>query len=362
MRAFRAGRFLKQEIKGPLRAFCPTVAHLKLSEVPLKDYAAAGKKLILLDVDNTLLLWKSEEIPDETFAFLEQGKGLGMQFCIISNTRRVNRLGRICQRMGIDYVRGRFKPSRRMFQIAMEKHGATPEQTLMVGDQLFTDIWGANRAGIDALWIQPMGPRELFTTRFNRFVERWVRKHLYRYLDINGDGVLDKSLASPFFGRRVVREFLKFCVVGAASTIIDWGIHYVLMFGLGWRVGLGHWVLEVLAPYFDLNQKSAEGIASGILKIPGVLIAIYNSFYWNRRWTFRVLDAKHAHRQLVKFYAVAFIGLALSVLIVSLLSALVPGHPKRTWAIANAIATVVVVFWNFTAQKLWTFRREDVPS
>jgi predicted HAD superfamily phosphohydrolase YqeG len=57
----------------------------------------------------------------------------------------------------------------------------------MVGDQLFTDIWGGNRLGIYTIWVRPMHPREFIGTKLSRQVEKWLLKRLQPYrIEDNG--------------------------------------------------------------------------------------------------------------------------------------------------------------------------------
>jgi HAD superfamily phosphatase (TIGR01668 family) len=72
------------------------------------------------------------------------------------------------------------KPSRQGFQKALELLQTTPDRAVMIGDQLFTDIWGANRMGMRSIWVERIHPREFVGTRLSRLVERillrWLRR------------------------------------------------------------------------------------------------------------------------------------------------------------------------------------------
>ncbi|MCW5943660.1 MAG: YqeG family HAD IIIA-type phosphatase [Fimbriimonadaceae bacterium] len=144
--------------------------------------AAAGKKLVLLDVDNTLVPWRKEEIPVWVFDWLAQGRAEGLSFCILSNTRHPERLGRLSERLGVPFLRGRFKPNPAMYHMALTKFGASPAEAVMVGDQLFTDVLGANRSGIDAIWVHPMTKKDFIGTKLSRLGERLISRHLRRRL------------------------------------------------------------------------------------------------------------------------------------------------------------------------------------
>lgn len=360
MKQFRSGKFKRHDVSGPLRNICPDEAFHSLAEIDLHAIAEAGKKLILLDVDNTLLPWRSEDIPQETRDWLDSGRAAGLQFCIISNTRNVERLKRLATEMDMKFMNGKFKPSRAMFKQALDEFGFTANEALMVGDQLFTDILGANRTGIETIWVKPLHGREFVGTKVSRMGERFVRNRLYRFLDPY-DEIPDAPI-TPFLKRRVIRQFVKFCIVGAMSTVIDLGLHYVLMFVATWdgqslSSVVGNWVQHSILGNSNPQADEVQNAAFGVFKIPSVGLAILNSFYWNRKWTFEISDKADQHRQLVKFVVVALIGMCLNVVIATAFHRIIPGHEKRSWALANLIAMVIVVFWNFFAQRLWTFRK-----
>jgi HAD superfamily phosphatase (TIGR01668 family) len=176
---FRVGAFDRQKL-GFLRRFCPIQAVNRLTDIDPTELAHRGIKLILLDIDNTLMPWRTEDIPQTTLDWIQKAKAAGMQLCVLSNTHRVERLGRVTTKMGIEFIRDKFKPSPTMYLMALERYHCKAEEALMVGDQLFTDVWGANRAGIDAIWVKPMANREFFGTKISRCGERFIRPLLYR--------------------------------------------------------------------------------------------------------------------------------------------------------------------------------------
>ena len=81
----------------------------------------------------------------------------GIRVMILSNNRSPVRVERFCRDLGIDYVGHAGKPSSKGFRAAMEKAGVTPQQTAMLGDKLLTDVLGANRSGVLAVMVEPMG-------------------------------------------------------------------------------------------------------------------------------------------------------------------------------------------------------------
>lgn len=361
MRGFKAGSFEREAMPRGLRAFSPTEALASLEEVDLAELKGAGKRLILLDVDNTMVPWRADEAPASTLAWLKQGKDLGLQFCILSNTRNPARLERLSAEWDVPYIRDKFKPSRKMYRLALERYSAQPEEAVMIGDQLLTDVLGANRADIDAIWVRPIASREFIGTRLiSRRIEWLVGRFLYRYFqpELLDDGTQGRG---GFFDHHIVRQFAKFCLVGGTSTVIDVGLHWSLMFIVHMHnrpLGdvFGAWLIANFPLLFGGAAKASDA-AVPVLKVFTASIAILNSFYWNRLWTFRIKDKADRMQQLQKFIAVAVIGMVLNTTITTLLNNVIPGHPKRSLAIATIIATIVVAFWNFTGQRLWTFRK-----
>ena len=125
--------------------------------------------------------------------------------------------------------------------------------------------------------------------------------------------------------RRVIRQFIKFGIVGISSAIIDWGLFYFFN--------------RYLAIYY-LFAKALSFI-----------FAVINSYIWNRRWTFRSENTQKM-QEFSKFLIVSVIGLLLNTLIMFI--AVEKYHLRYIFGLM--LATAIVVFWNFLANKLWTFR------
>lgn len=129
-----------------------------------------------------------------------------------------------------------------------------------------------------------------------------------------------------------VHRFVKFALVGALGAIIDFGLLNILRGGMGW-------------PLFWANTVS-------------VGTAIVSNFVWNRLWTFPESRARKKRKQLPMFALVNIFGLLINNLIVVGLDAiLVPyiGEPF-SYNLAKLAAIGVVLFWNFGANRLWTYR------
>lgn len=118
--------------------------------------AQAGIRLLLADLDNTLTPYSSQVPTPAVRAWKAALEAQGITLFVVSNSRKATRVPAYCAELGIDFVRHAGKPGTKGFLQAMERTGCTPEQTLMVGDQIFTDVLGANRAGLRVVLVEPI--------------------------------------------------------------------------------------------------------------------------------------------------------------------------------------------------------------
>jgi len=132
-------------------ATAKTVFDLKPEELAQK-----GITLLLADLDNTLTPYSSEIPTEEIRVWKEELERHGITLFVVSNSRKSTRVPNYCKRLGISFVRHAGKPSVKGFAEALEKTGRRAEEALMVGDQIFTDVLGANRAGIRVVLVDPI--------------------------------------------------------------------------------------------------------------------------------------------------------------------------------------------------------------
>ena len=133
------------------RGFYPSVTALDPKKLREK-----GITLVLADLDNTLVAYKVPTPPPEIVAWKQALEAEGIDLFILSNSRKPGRAQRFAEALGIPYEGHAGKPKVGGFQRAMARMGAAPEETAIVGDQIFTDIWGGNRAGVLTLLVHPI--------------------------------------------------------------------------------------------------------------------------------------------------------------------------------------------------------------
>ena len=142
-----------------------------------------------------------------------------------------------------------------------------------------------------------------------------------------------------------VRQLVKFCIVGASSTVIDKGFLFLLT--------KKFMVLSALpwVPWFTWNTLT-------------FCLAVTNGFIWNQRWTFRAGGSGNSRSQYVKFFATNAVGLVLNLLFTKLFLIMFSGQVLHGQSnpnpdhlmIASICAIPFVMVWNFSAAKFWTFK------
>ena len=118
--------------------------------------AQRGIRLVLADLDNTLVAYRVTEPPAEIVAWKEALEAGGIRLFLLSNSRKPGRAQQFAEKLGIPFQGRSGKPRRAGYLRAMERMGCTPAQTVMVGDQIFTDTLGANNAGVIPLLVEPI--------------------------------------------------------------------------------------------------------------------------------------------------------------------------------------------------------------
>ena len=159
------------------RSFYPGEYADSAYDLPYEEYYARGIRGIIFDIDNTLANHgaPADERSVRLFACLRE---IGFATCLLSNNRE-ERVAPFAERVGSEYVSKAGKPGRRGYMRAMEKMGTGRENTLFVGDQLFTDVYGANRCGLRSVLVRPLCPREEIQIVLKRRLE-WIVLWFYR--------------------------------------------------------------------------------------------------------------------------------------------------------------------------------------
>lgn len=135
-----------------------------------------GYRGIIYDIDNTLVP-HGAPADERAIALFKRLKGIGYQVMLLSNNKEP-RVKMFNDSVNAKYIFKAGKPGRVGYERAMKELGTTVENTLFVGDQLFTDVWGAKRVGIESFLVKPIHPKEEIQIVLKRYLEKIV---LYFY-------------------------------------------------------------------------------------------------------------------------------------------------------------------------------------
>lgn len=161
-----------REGKGMFEQFYPNDYVDSTYGIHFEDYYKKGFRGVIFDIDNTLV---EHGAPADAcaIAFFDRMRELGYSVIMISNNKEP-RVKTFCDAVGAPYIYKAGKPGVKSYLKAMEMMGTNDGNTLFVGDQLFTDIWGANRAGIYSILVKPIHPKEEIQIVLKRFLEKIV--------------------------------------------------------------------------------------------------------------------------------------------------------------------------------------------
>ena len=134
----------------------PRGVYDSIGDISPKHLAKKGIKLVLADLDNTLVPYQVSEPTPEVFAWKQALEAEGIKLYLLSNSRKPIRPKNFAEILDIPYQGHSGKPKKAGYLRAMERMNCTPEETIMVGDQIFTDTLGANRAGVTPLLVKPI--------------------------------------------------------------------------------------------------------------------------------------------------------------------------------------------------------------
>ena len=160
-----------------MKRFKPTYKIDKVSNIPFVLLERDNIKGIMFDVDNTLTTI-GKGITDENRKWLKEAKKLGYNICLVSNTFNVKKVKKIMNELDVHGLCFARKPGTRVMSMALNIMDLKKEQVILVGDQLFTDIWGANNFGIKSILVNPLSKKEGPFTLIKRPFEKMVLKLL----------------------------------------------------------------------------------------------------------------------------------------------------------------------------------------
>ncbi len=156
-----------------IEIFFPKLYLRMVEDINLDLLICKNIKGLVLDIDNTLVSNLTRE-PDEVIInWIHSLRNAGIKLCIVSNAKK-DRVDTFTKKLNIMAIYKAAKPMRKGFERAAELMGLKHNEVAVVGDQLFTDIYGGNRMGMFTILVKPIDKKELFQIRLKRIFEKYL--------------------------------------------------------------------------------------------------------------------------------------------------------------------------------------------
>ena len=153
--------------------FLSTYRENTVYDIDFVKYYNKGYRLLIFDIDNTLVL-HDQEVTDESKKLIDTLKNIGFKLGILSNNDK-NRVEKFAIDIGIDnYIYNADKPNKNNYLKLVDMNVCSINQALYIGDQLLTDIYGANLAGIDSILVKPIGQEKYLHIKIKRLIEEII--------------------------------------------------------------------------------------------------------------------------------------------------------------------------------------------
>lgn len=157
--------------------FVPDIYQKSIYKIDYKKLKKAGIKCILFDLDNTIAP-VSVSVPNKKMKdLIEEVKDMGFKVIIMSNSPK-SRLEPFKEILNVDCSASSMKPLSKKYKKIMKIYNFKDIEIAAVGDQILTDIYGANRLDITTILVNPLSTNDFVFTKFNRMIERYIFKKL----------------------------------------------------------------------------------------------------------------------------------------------------------------------------------------
>ena len=151
----------------------PDMYYKNVQSIDLDILAKKGVKGIAIDVDNTLIDY-SQIVSTEVIEWVSKVKESGYKICILSNSNNKNKVKKVADVLGLDYIMVAKKPLKTGFKKVLKHLELPNENVAVIGDQVFTDVLGANRMNMISIYVEPINKKEYWYTSWKRPIEAFI--------------------------------------------------------------------------------------------------------------------------------------------------------------------------------------------
>lgn len=156
--------------------FLPDMYQKSIYSIDYKSLKNAGIKIVLFDLDNTIVPISATVPSKKLIDLFEEIKKLGLKPIIMSNSG-MKRVEPFKDGLFADAACSSMKPLKRKYKKILNIYNVKPSEVAAVGDQLLTDVLGANRMGITSILVNQISTNDFKCTKINRIIENFIIRH-----------------------------------------------------------------------------------------------------------------------------------------------------------------------------------------
>ncbi len=157
--------------------FKPTMYMQSIYHVDFEKVYEMGYRVLLIDLDNTLVPHDVSHPTTESVELVNKLKSIGFEVVILSNNNK-NRVSVFAEPLNVEYIYSTRKPLGFKYLRLVNKNNYNASEILCIGDQIMTDVFGANRLGYANMLVEPLAQKDILWTKPNRFIEKFVYSNL----------------------------------------------------------------------------------------------------------------------------------------------------------------------------------------
>lgn len=159
--------------------FLPDYYYESVYEIPYNELWARNIRGLIFDLDNTLAPSDTPRPPAKASALIKRLRRMGFQVCLLTNNTK-KRMSVFNESLGLIHEANAMKPLTSGINRAMKAMGTDKNSTAIIGDQIFTDVWGGNNAKITTVLVKPISNRDFLTVKFKRLLEKPILKSYFK--------------------------------------------------------------------------------------------------------------------------------------------------------------------------------------
>lgn len=147
--------------------------------IPYQELWQKNIRGLIFDLDNTLATYDTARPPAKVTALMRRLKKMGFQVCLLTNNTG-KRMRLFNEHLGLPAIPNAMKPFTKGIKRAVAEMGITREEAVIIGDQLFSDIWAGKNAHITTILVKPISHKDMITVGFKRMLERPLLKAYFK--------------------------------------------------------------------------------------------------------------------------------------------------------------------------------------